>query len=522
MLNFCPLIVHCLKIVQKSLVGSLLGFGEAFNDEPIIVITFAFMRGLLLSLSLFTTIALKAQLPWSFEQCLQQALSQNIDLQLSQLSIESAKWQWQQARHAQLPSASLSAGQFYQSGRSIDRFTNQFVQSTISSNNFQAQGSVTLFAGRQLQEQKSGSYSNLQSSKENQRAAEQALALNLATVYLQCLQTQARWRASQNQMKNGEALAKRAQLQFESQIINESDLASTLAQYESQKAGERNALNAYHSALQSLQLLIRKPYDPEFSIDEGGLGLDAAALDSTQTLPYQLADLIALIEQRPDVQAALYTVKSAEHNLKAAKGALLPTLSMGASTGTVYSDNAKEVTGVSFGDFQPIGRVQGSGEIVEAPEVLYQTQTSAFSDQLSNNLGNSVGINLSIPLYNNRQAYIRIQQSELELSRAQLNLEKTRMNAQNEIQTAWLQHENAKSQYFASSSAEKAQEKSIKLQRMRFEQGMASQVDFWVSEFNYNNSIETRIEAEFEYQFRRLILDYYANPSGLIKTVYYE
>ena len=96
------------------------------------------------------------------------------------------------------------------------------------------------------------------------------------------------------------------------------------------------------------------------------------------------------------------------------------------------------------------------------------------------------------------------------------------MNAQNEIQTAWLQHENAKSQYFASSSAEKAQEKSIKLQRMRFEQGMASQVDFWVSEFNYNNSVQTRIEAEFEYQFRRLILDYYANPSGLIKTVYYE
>jgi outer membrane protein len=222
------------------------------------------------------------------------------------------------------------------------------------------------------------------------------------------------------------------------------------------------------------------------------------------------------------VQAALYSVQTAEHNLKAAKGALLPTLSMGASTGTVYSDNAKEITGVSFGDFQPIGRVQGSGEIVEAPEVLYQTQTSAFSDQLSNNLGNSVGINLSIPLYNNRQAYLRIQQSELDLTRAQLNLEKTRLNAQNEIQTAWLQHENAKSQYLATRSAEKAQEKSIKLQRLRFEQGMTSQVDFWVSEFNYNNAVQTRIEAEFDYQFRRLILDYYANPSRLINTAYYE
>jgi outer membrane protein len=480
------------------------------------------MRGILLWLMVLTTATLKAQMPWSFEKCLQQALSQNIDLQLSQLGIESAEWQWRQAKHAQLPSASLSAGQFYQSGRSIDRFTNQFVQSTISSNNFQAQGSVTLFAGRQLQEQKSSSYTNLQSSKENQRAAEQALALNVATAYLQCLQTQARWKAAENQMKNGEALAKRAQLQFEAQIINESDLANTLAQYESQKAGERNAHNAYQSSLQSLQLLIRKPFDPQFAIAEGGLGLEAAALDSNQNLPYQIDELFALIDQRPDVQAALYSAQTAEHNLKAAKGALLPTLSMGASTGTVYSDNAKEITGVSFGDFQPIGRVQGSGEIVEAPEVLYQTQTSAFSDQLSNNLGNSVGINLSIPLYNNRQAYVRIQQAELELTRAQLNLEKTRMNAHNEIQTAWLQYENAKSQYFASRSAEKAQEKSIKLQRLRFEQGLTSQVDFWVSEFNYNNSVQTRIEAEFDYQFRRLILDYYANPSRLINTAYYE
>lgn len=480
------------------------------------------MRCILLSLSFLATWTLQAQYTWSFEQCLKQALSQNLDLQMSQLSIESAQWQWQLARHAQMPSASLSAGQFYQSGRSIDRFTNQFVQSTISSNNFQAQGSVTLFAGRQLHEQKASSLSNLESNRENQRAAEQTLALNVATVYLQCLQSQARWRAQENQARNGAAVVQRATWQFESQLINESDLASARAQYESQKAAERSAKNAYLSALQSLQQVIRKPYDPEFNIDAGGLGLDASSLDSNLTLPYQLSDLFALIDQRPDVQSAQYALQAAEHNLRAAKGALLPTLSMGASTGTVYSDNAKEITGVDFGAFQPIGRVQGSGEIVEAPEVTYQTQTSAFADQLSNNLGNSLGINLSIPLYSNRQAYIRIQQAEIEWTRLQLNLEKVRQSAQNDIQTAWLQHDNAKAQFFASQSAEQAQEKSIKLQRLRFEQGLTSQVDFWVGEFNYNIAVQTRIEAEFEYQFRRLILDFYANPSALITTTTHE
>ncbi|MFZ9755686.1 MAG: TolC family protein, partial [Bacteroidia bacterium] len=262
------------------------------------------MRSILLILLGTLAAQGQAQTVWTLERCLQQALEQNIDLQTTALNVTSAKWQWEQARHAQLPSFSLSAGQFLQSGRSIDRFTNQFVQSSISSNNFQAQGSWTLFAGQQIQAQKAGAELRYQAAGENQKSAEQALALNVATSYLQCLQALARFKASESQTANSQATLNRAQLQFDAQLINESELSNAKAQHQSNVARQTGAWNSYLSALQALQQFIRKPYDPDFRIDEGGLGLPSEQQGNTQPiLPYSLQDLLNNAQERPDCKA---------------------------------------------------------------------------------------------------------------------------------------------------------------------------------------------------------------------------
>ena len=84
---------------------------------------------------------------YTLEACIAQALNQNIDVQLSMLSLSQSRYTLDQSIRNFGPDISGAAGQFYQSGRSIDRFTNQFVQSTIGSTNFQLQGSLLLFGG---------------------------------------------------------------------------------------------------------------------------------------------------------------------------------------------------------------------------------------------------------------------------------------------------------------------------------------------------------------------------------------
>ena len=97
---------------------------------------------------------------YTLEACIAQALNQNIDVQLSMLSQTQSEMTLDQSMLNFGPDLSGGAGQFYQSGRSIDRFTNQFVQSTIGSNNFQLQGSLLLFGGLQNQ-------NNYKQAKEN-------------------------------------------------------------------------------------------------------------------------------------------------------------------------------------------------------------------------------------------------------------------------------------------------------------------------------------------------------------------
>ncbi len=73
----------------------------------------------------------------SFFSVMATAIARNIDITISDLAVQQATLDWQQSKLNLTPSLSGNAGQFYQSGRSIDRFTNQFVQKTIGSNNIQ-------------------------------------------------------------------------------------------------------------------------------------------------------------------------------------------------------------------------------------------------------------------------------------------------------------------------------------------------------------------------------------------------
>ena len=87
---------------------------------------------------------------WTLDQCIEQALNNNLDIKIAGVSAKQAAQNWQQSRTSLTPDATFNAGQFYQSGRSIDRFTNQFVQTTVSSNNLQLQSSILLYGGGQV------------------------------------------------------------------------------------------------------------------------------------------------------------------------------------------------------------------------------------------------------------------------------------------------------------------------------------------------------------------------------------
>jgi outer membrane protein len=135
-----------------------------------------------------------------------------------------------------------------------------------------------------------------------------------------------------------------------------------------------SAQNNKNVALQNLKQLIRLPQNQSLEPVTESLG------DIESTFPYTAQQLVdSILYKRPDYKAAKYRVASAEYGLRAAKGALLPTLSLGGSVSTVYSDNAKNVDGISAVGFSPIGRVQGTNEIVVPLALGSKSQTILVS-----------------------------------------------------------------------------------------------------------------------------------------------
>jgi len=86
---------------------------------------------------------------WTLEECIDYALKNNLSIQQSQLNAESAKINYVQSQANVLPSLNANGGHSYNIGRTIDRFTNQFADQQVLSQNFGVSTDITLFNGLQ-------------------------------------------------------------------------------------------------------------------------------------------------------------------------------------------------------------------------------------------------------------------------------------------------------------------------------------------------------------------------------------
>jgi outer membrane protein len=451
---------------------------------------------------------------YTLEQCIDQALKQNIDVQLSMLSASQAELSMSQAKSGFAPDLSAAAGQFYQSGRSIDRFTNQFVQSTIGSNNFQLQGSLLLYGGGQTQNNFKQAKQNWMASEADLEAVKLSVILQVSGAYVQCLQAIEAETAAQNAANASKAQLDRGQLLYDAGGSNRGALLALKAQNANDLATLTSAQNNKSAAIQSLKQLIRLPQAQSFEPATESLGSIETPFGFTAQ---QLVD--SILERRPDYRAAKYRLYAAEYGLRAAKGALLPTLSVGGSLSTVYSDNAKNIDGVNVTGFSPIGRVQGSNEIVEAPSFEYQMSTIAFGEQVKNNFGQSLGVNLNVPIYSGMRRQNQVKTADVTVMRAQLNLDRIEQTVQNEVLTAFNNYQNAEKRYVANRESHELQKQNEQFVKQRLDAGAASYFEYQVAFSNAQSAYQNFISAKYERAFRRLVLEFYLSPNPTMNSV---
>jgi len=195
------------------------------------------------------------------------------------------------------------------------------------------------------------------------------------------------------------------------------------------------------------------------------------------------------------------------------KGKRSPNLSVGGSYGTGYSDARKSLTGFEqTGVLDTIGTTTASIPVV-TPVYNYNYETTSFKDQFSDNINQSFGFNLSIPIFNGLGAKTSITRAMIALENAEYDLQLKKNQLKKDIQQAFADANAALKKYHATIKTVSALQEAFSYTEQKFNVGMVTSVEYNDSNNKLAKSKSELLQAKYEYVFKTKILDFFQGRS---------
>jgi outer membrane protein len=194
--------------------------------------------------------------------------------------------------------------------------------------------------------------------------------------------------------------------------------------------------------------------------------------------------------------------------LNTARGAYYPTLSLSAGLGSGYS-GLNQIGTDSFFEYREAGFTE-SGEKVFVPVSGFNTfATKDWRDQLSDNLYQTLSLNLRIPLFNGWLTRTQVAQAKIGIESSTLDLQLQKNNLFKIIQQSYYDAVSALNQYKASDKKVKATEEAFKYAEQKYNVGMITTVEYNDAKKEFNNAQSELIQSKYDYVFKTTIIDFY-------------
>ena len=157
-------------------------------------------------------------------------------------------------------------------------------------------------------------------------------------------------------------------------------------------------------------------------------------------------------------------------NIRVARSSMYPTLSAFASMRTGYSGTFPDqqntiITPLPGYDTSQLAFVEvspGTLKPILSPRFDYFIPTSTFGKQVFDiRVGQVIGVNLSIPILNNRQLRTNWERSKLNAETIKLRLDQDNLTLQTDIYTAYTNAVNAQQRYFAAMKSVEVSERAF-------------------------------------------------------------
>ncbi|GAB3360228.1 hypothetical protein GCM10027566_25970 [Arachidicoccus ginsenosidivorans] len=336
---------------------------------------------------------------WDLTTCLQYAREHNITIQSMQLTAESAGKDLDQSRFNRLPSVSAS----------LSQDLSHLHSGTGVNGSYGISGDMTLYQGGYLKNDIESKKLSLQAAGLDIQTTENDITLSITQAYLNILLAKENITYYKGLIESTSALVDQGEQFFKVGTVakkNVLELQATLASDKYQLVSAENTEKQY---ILTLKQILQLPTSTPFNISSTSNLQEVPVL-----LPLSEVQATAL-NSRPEVASSAINVEVEQAELAKIKAGLKPTLSLGGSVGASYGSTA----------------------------------TGGYFPQLNNNLYQQLGLTLSIPIFDRKQTRTNADKADIAIRQAQLSLENTKLQLSQQVEQAYLNVNNALSQYEA-------------------------------------------------------------------------
>jgi len=412
---------------------------------------------------------------WTLGECIEHARANNIQVRKSRINAEAGEVELEAAKASRYPTLSFNSGQSV-SHQSAIKLINDYGE-VVSDGTFSYGGSygfgsnVSIFQGGRLRNSVRQQEKQLESSLLAVEQSENTITVNVTRAYLQILYARETVEINRRAVELAARQADRARKRLEEGDAARHEAAQMRAQLAAAQYDLTAAQNNLAQYTLQLKQLLELGEDERFEAAYPEIG-DEEVL---QALPTVAEVYAAAVEIMPETRSAEAMIEASQYAEKAARAGFYPQISLSANVSTGHQSGTP----------------------------------ASMGSQLRDKLNESVGLSLSVPIFNNRSARTSVRRAHLNTRQSEIDSANARKELLATVES--LHQDAVAGQANFMSAGEKLlyAEESWRLAEASFEAGTNNAVDLITEKNNYLSALSARLQAKYQAVLAAKILLFY-------------
>lgn len=415
---------------------------------------------------------------WTMDDCINYAIENNIGLKRQELQTDNYEANLLKSKFDFLPSLNFGSDAQVGFGRSINPVDNTITFEQNISNSYAIRTNLNLFNGLSMLNTMNANKYMYMAGIETEKVVRNTLILEILGQYYQVIYARGLEEVARMQME----LSEKQNFRIQKMVETGREALSRQYEMESQLSDDRLsytiARNNANQAVTTLKQMLQLSPETKFDVEIPDLTSLTIADDSFNADSiYEIAALTL-----PRLKAIEYELEANRKQISAAKGNLIPSISVG---GAIYTGYYKVIS----------------------EDIVMEQQS--FKDQLKNNNSQAIYFSLNIPIFNNYTTARNIKTAKIRRDDASLKLEQEKNNLYIEIENACLNYVRGKDEFIAAQANLDFNRRSFESVEKKFESGLVDVTDYSAAKTALFRAEAEALRTKLQMMIRKLTISFY-------------